>query len=118
MTHPTLQTRPDRYDVAADIVARIVDTVDRLVTDPPERRPDTVATLVAEASLLTQTLGGRNSVRGCEEIADRLWMLGMPAGEVAQLATVTALSHADGLIDADDTGRIAGRALRALRGGR
>ncbi len=115
---PPVVARPDRADVAADIVARICDHTEDLVGDRYERRPDTVALLVADASLLVQTLSGWHGRAAYSEIADRLWMLGMPASEVHGLAVTTSSSCAEGLVTGGDAVRVSRACLRTLGGGR
>ncbi len=79
MPTPTVATLPDRprldYELAADVVARMLDTAARVPAEVAVDRVGALSVFLADADLLSRIIA-----RGCdhgdlEEIVDRLWMV-------------------------------------------
>lgn len=79
MPRSTVHARPDAppmdYELAADVVARMLATADDVRVEVSTGRVGYLSLLLADANLLARVTGGDWARADLEEIAGRLWMV-------------------------------------------
>ncbi len=114
MTLTTVDLGQDRHidlNLAADVIARMLDIGDHITAGPHEQRASWVSAYLADTCLLARVIGSTHGRADHEEIADRLWMVCASPQEVVS-------SRREHLLDEDDAHRLALAINRAGRSAR
>lgn len=110
MTLTTVDLGQDRHidlNLAADVIARMLDIGDHITAESHEQRASWVSAYLADTCLLARVIGSTHGRADHEEIADRLWMVCASPQEVVGFAEAVVSSRREHLLDEDDAHRLA-----------